>query len=391
MPVSSVFLLCTILVFILTRGSLVSKLESFSRGASSANILLMIWIFILAGAFAGTARDMGSIRCTVDTVLSVVSPHMLFIGLFLASCVVSMAVGTSVGTIVALTPIASGIASQIGADLAFVTAIVVGGAFFGDNLSFISDTTIAATRIAGCEMKDKFKTNIKIILPAVIAVGVLYYIKGLSFEGLPDTTPSQIYKIIPYILIIVLALSGLNVVLVLAIGIAAVALIGFVCGDFTFLSWMSSIGNGIAGMNDLIVVTLLAGGLLGLIRDAGGLDYVMKLITRIARGPRGAQFGIAALVCVANVLTANNTIAIITVGPVAADIARKFGIGKRKLASLLDTFSCFTQGLLPYGAQLLMASSLAGLGSVDIIPHLYYPFVMGACAFVAILFNYPKN
>lgn len=387
-PVSSAFLLSSIYAVIISEGKISERIANFSRGAGHPNILLMIWIFILAGAFAGTAKEMGAIDATVNATLSIVPPWMLYSGLFLTSCFISMAIGTSVGTIVALVPLASGIAAQGGIDVAYMTAIIVGGAFFGDNLSFISDTTIASTRAAGCAMKDKFKMNIVIVAPAVLAVTVIYLIQGKSLMITPATEVTEVVKIIPYLLIIIMAIAGVNVTAVLCAGIASVAIIGFAGHSFTWVSWLGAIGSGIAGMSDLIIVTLLAGGLLELIRVGGGLDWLIGRLTRRISGPRGAQAGIAALVALANVCTANNTIAIITVGGIAKDISDKFGINPRKTASILDTFSCLIQGLLPYGAQLLMASSLAGIPSVSIIPHLYYPFLMGFCAILSIVFNW---
>ena len=390
-PVSAVFMLCTFYSFFIGKGSIKEKIAVFSSGAGNSNILLMIWIFVLAGAFAGTAKDIGSVEATVHATLSVVPASMLYAGLFLTSCFISMAVGTSVGTIVALAPIATGLAAECGSSVPFMLAIVVGGAFFGDNLSFISDTTIASTQAAGCEMKDKFRTNIVIITPAVVIVTAIYLVLGSGVSSAPAAQPVNVVKLLPYLLVILLALTGRNVLLILSIGIALNALIGFICGDFSWSGWLVSIGNGIAGMSDLIIVTMLAGGLLAMIRSSGGLEFLMERLTARISGRRGAQASMALLVCLANFCTANNTIAIITTGPIVKDISDKFGIAPRKTASILDTFSCLIQGLLPYGAQLLMASSLAGVSSTAIIPHLYYPFVMGACAILAILLDFPKK
>jgi Na+/H+ antiporter NhaC len=390
-PVSSAFLVACMYAVLIAKGGIRKRLDTFSRGAGHPDVLLMIWIFILAGAFAGTARDIGSVDATVSAALHVIPPQMLFAGLFLTACFISMAVGTSVGTIVALAPIGAGIAGQCDVPQAYMAAIIVGGAFFGDNLSFISDTTIAATRAAGCEMRDKFRTNIVIILPAVVIVTVLYLIQGHELAAGVQHGAISWVKLVPYLLVIALALTGINVTAVLAIGIVTIAAIGFICGDFSWVGWLESAGRGIAGMSDLIIVTLLAGGLLEMIRTAGGLDWITSGLSRVARGRRGSQFCIAALVSLANVCTANNTIAIITTGGIAKDIADRFGVDPRKTASLLDTFSCLVQGMLPYGAQLLMAASLTGLAPTDIIPFLYYPFIMGACAIVSIIFNYPHG
>ena len=391
-PVSSAFLLASFWAILTTRGlSFEKRVEAFSAGAGDRNVLLMIWIFILAGAFASTAKSIGAIDAVVNLTLNLLPGRFLLAGLFMAACFVSMSIGTSVGTIVALVPIAAGISEHIGLSNALITASVVGGAFFGDNLSFISDTTIAATQAAGCEMKDKFRTNIIIIAPAVVVVTLIYLLLGSEVASVPEAQEVNIVKLLPYLLVILLALTGRNVLLILSIGIALNALIGFICGDFTWSGWLVSIGNGIAGMSDLIIVTLLAGGLLAMIRNAGGLEFLMTKLTARVSGRRGAQASMALLVCLANFCTANNTIAIITTGPIVKDISDKFGMAPRKTASILDTFSCLIQGLLPYGAQLLMASSLAGISSSSIIPFLYYPFIMGACAILAIVVDYPKK
>lgn len=390
-PVASAFLLACAFSIMVSKGSLLEKLDTFSKGAGHPNVLLMVWIFILAGAFASTAKDIGAVDATVNAALHIIPPKMLYAGLFLTACFISMAIGTSVGTVVALVPIGAGIAAQNGISAGFMTAVILGGAFFGDNLSFISDTTIAATRAVGCEMRDKFKVNILIIAPAVVIVTILYILMGQSLEAVAQPGATQLVKLLPYVLIIVLALMGWNVTYTLSLGVAVNALIGFIYGDFTWSGWLMSIGSGIAGMSDLIIVTLLAGGLLEMIRVGGGLDFIIgRLSTRIG-GRRSAQFSIAALVMLANVCTANNTVAIITTGGIAKDISERFGIDPRKTASLLDTFSCFMQGMLPYGAQVLMACGLTGLTAVDIIPKLYYPFIMGGCAVLAIIFNYPKK
>lgn len=390
-PVSAAFLVASIYAIIITPGSLNERIDVFSAGAGNSRVLQMVWIFILAGAFAGTARDIGSVDATVNATLSLVPSSMLYCGLFLTACFISMSIGTSVGTIVALMPIASEIAQLNSVAVPFMAAIIVGGAFFGDNLSFISDTTIAATRAAGCKMSDKFKVNIRIIAPAVIVVAVLYLILGRNLGGVPYTGEINWIKMLPYLLVIVLALCGRNVSLILSIGIGLNAVIGFIYGDFTWVGWLSSVGKGIAGMNDLIVVTLLAGGLLELLKHNGALDYIIKGLTRNIKTKKGAQFSIASLVGLANLCTANNTIAIITVGGIAKDISDRYGVDPRKTASLLDTFSCLVQGIIPYGAQLLMAAGLAGCSPSSIIPFLYYPFIMGFFAILSISFGYPRK
>ena len=386
-PVSAAFLLAGVYGVAVARGPLPERLAAFSRGAGHPNVLLMIWIFLLAGAFAQTARSIGAVDATVALMLSAVPPRWLLAGLFVTACFISMAMGTSVGTIVALVPIGTGIAAQCGIPAPYMAAVVVGGSFFGDNLSFISDTTIASTRAAGCEMRDKFRANLRIVLPAFLAVTVIYFIRGGQVEEAPFTTTAAWYCALPYLLIIVLALFGLNVTLVLSAGIAAAALIGFLSGSLDWTGWLGAVGEGVAGMSDLIIVTLLAGGLLELIRSGGGLDLIINALSRGIRGKRGAEAAIAGIVSLANLCTANNTVAIITTGGIAHDISQRFGVSPKKTASLLDTFSCLVQGLIPYGAQLLMASGLAAISPAAIIPYLYYPFLMGLCAVVSIVFD----
>ena len=404
-PVSAAFLIASIYALIISRGkSLDEKVDTFSAGAANKNIMLMICIFVMAGVFAATAKEIGAIDATVNIALKILPGNLLYAGLFLAACFISMSIGTSVGTIVALTPIAAGIAEQLQtaaitanstipftSSTPFITAIVVGGAFFGDNLSFISDTTIAATRTQGCSMVDKFKANIRIVGPAALIVTILYIILGNSIE-IPNTTEVVRWVLlIPYLIVIILALSGVNVIAVLGIGIAVNCLLGTLTESLSWNDFLIASGNGISGMGDLIIVTLLAGGMLEIIRLNGGLDYIVNLITKGIKDKRGAEFSIAGLVSLANVCTANNTIAIITVGQIARDISHKFGIDPRKSASILDTFSCVIQGLIPYGAQLLMAASLAGISSVSIIGYLYYPVTLGLFTIIAILFRLPKK
>lgn len=391
-PISAAFLLASIYGILICRGkSLEERVSVFSRGAGNRNVLLMIWIFVLAGAFAATAKQIGAIDATVNLALRILPGKLLYAGLFLASCFISMSIGTSVGTIVALVPVAAGIAQEIGAGEAMITAIIVGGAFFGDNLSFISDTTIAATRTQECSMSDKFKVNFRIVGPAAVVVTLLYIFLGRNVSVVPEAGAVDLVLLIPYILVIILAVTGVDVSAVLAIGIAVNAVIGFAQGSLDWSGWLEGIGSGISGMGDLIIVTMLAGGLLEVIRENGGLDFIVRGMTRHIRGKRGAELCIAGLVSLANLCTANNTIAIITTGEIARDITRRFGLDPRKSASILDTFSCLTQGLIPYGAQLLMAAGLAGISSISIIGYLYYPFVMGACALGAILLRLPRK
>ncbi|MGL5635941.1 MAG: Na+/H+ antiporter NhaC family protein [Bacteroidales bacterium] len=392
MPITVAFLLSAIVSVMITRDkTLAERVEHFSVGAANKNIMLMIWIFILAGAFAQTAKAMGAVDATVNLAVSLLPDYLLIGGIFLAACFISLSIGTSVGTIVALTPVAVGIATKTGVGLPFMTAVVVGGALFGDNLSFISDTTIAATKTQGCEMKDKFKVNSMIVAPVALIVFVIYLFIGRTITQVPESAPIELLKVMPYLFVLISALAGMNVIRLLVLGTVFSGIIGLLLGSFDALTWMNSMGAGIMGMSELIIITLMAGGMLEMIRYNGGIEYIINLLTKGIRSKRAAEFSIAGLVSFANLCTANNTIAIITAGPIAKDIANRFDIDPRKSASLLDTFSCFIQGIIPYGAQLLIAAGLAGISPISIIPHLYYPFLMGIAAILAIVFRYPRR
>ena len=367
-PITVAFLISSVYAICITKGLLLNdRIMQFSIGASNKNILLMIWIFILAGAFAQSAKDIGSIDATVNLTLQLLPENLLLAGIFLAACFISLSIGTSVGTIVALVPVVAGIAEKTELSMPFMTAIVVGGAFFGDNLSFISDTTIAATRTQGCAMRDKFRANFLIVLPAALLVLAWYIYRGLDISIVNETQQVEWIKVIPYIIVLLTAFFGLNVTIVLLLGILSTSIVGIATGSITFFDWFSSMGTGISGMGELIIVTLLAGGMLELIRFNGGVDYILQTLTRRINGKRGAEFCIAALVSIANICTANNTIAIITVGPLVRDIANRYKIDNRKSASILDTFSCAIQGIIPYGAQLLIAAKRATLAPLTVI------------------------
>ena len=392
-PVAAAFIIASAYALLITRSvpKTDDKMTIFSRGAGNKNVLLMIWIFVLAGAFAATAKDIGAIDATVNATLHILPGKLIYAGLFLAACFISMAIGTSVGTIVALVPIATGIAAETGMGIPFITAIIVGGAFFGDNLSFISDTTVAATKSLTCSMRDKFRVNLWIAAPAAILVTALYVVLGLSVEASPAAAPVEWLKLVPYLLVIGLALAGVNVVTVLTIGIGVNGILGWILGSYDFVGWMASIGAGIGSMGELIIVSLLAGGMLEMIRYNGGMEFIIDSLTRHIKGKRAAGLSIAALVSLVNLCTANNTIAIITVGPLAKDITDRFGLDPRKTASILDTFSCFVQGIIPYGAQMLMAAGLSGVSAIAIITHLYYPFTLGVIAVLSILLRFPRK
>lgn len=371
--------------------SLHERVGVFSEGAADKNILYMIWIFILAGIFAASAKAMGAVDATVHFTLRFVPAEFLPAGIFVAACFVSLSIGTSVGTIVALTPVVTGLAQQMGADTAQMVAIVVGGAFFGDNLSFISDTTIAATMSQGCKMKDKFRTNLLLVLPAAILSLALYLFLGLSgAESVAVASVAEWYKAIPYLLVLVCAIAGMDVLVVLVLGIVATIIIGIACGSLTGVSFCEAASGGVLSMGELIIITLMAGGLMNMVKQSGGFEFITRAITRRVSGKRGAESAIAGLTLLTDICTANNTIAIITVGPIARDLSERYGMSARKSASLMDTASCFAQGVLPYGAQLLMASGLASISPLEIIPHLYYPMAIGAMVVFSIIFQFPR-
>ena len=390
-PITVAFLLSSCYAIAITRGlKLEQRVYQFSVGAGNKNILLMIWIFVLAGAFAQSAKQMGAIDATVNLTLHILPDNLLLAGIFIAACFISLSIGTSVGTIVALTPVAVGLAEKTGIDLPYMVAIVVGGSFFGDNLSFISDTTIASTKTQDCVMRDKFKVNFMIVVPAALIVLGIYIFQGLSLSAAPQIQEIEWIKVIPYLIVLGTAIAGMNVMAVLLLGIFSTGIIGLFTG-MGFFDWFGAMGTGITGMGELIIITLLAGGMLETIRYNGGIDFIIARLTRHVTGKRGAELSIAALVSVANLCTANNTIAIITTGPIAKDIAKRFHLDRRKTASILDTFSCLIQGIIPYGAQMLIAAGLAGISPLGIIGNLYYPFCMGACAILAILIRYPRR
>lgn len=391
-PITVAFLVASVYAVATTKGlSLNDRIIQYSSGAANKNIMMMIWIFVLAGAFAQSAKAMGAIDATVNLTLHLLPDSLLLAGVFLASCFISLSIGTSVGTIVALVPVAVGIASKTDVGIPFMTALVIGGAFFGDNLSFISDTTIAATRTQGCQMRDKFKMNMLIALPAAIVVFVYYIFYGSNVEILAPESNIELGKVIPYIIVLVTAVAGVNVMLVLLLGLISTGVIGMAYGAFDFFGWFGAMGEGITGMGELIIITLMAGGMLELIRFNGGVDYILHKLTKKVSGKRGAEFSIAALVSLANVCTANNTIAIITVGPLASEIADEYRIDKRRSASILDIFSCVVQGIIPYGAQMLIAAELARVSPLNIIGYLYYPMVLCIFAILSIIFRIPKS
>lgn len=390
-PVSVAFILAVTWAVLTTRRTKLSRrIEIFSQGAANPNVLYMIWIFILAGAFASLAKSIGAIDATVALALNTLPTQLIIPGIFISACFISLSIGTSVGTVVALTPFAIEIAGNIGVEDAFLVAVVIGGAFFGDNLSFISDTTIAATRSQECRMSDKFRANCYIAIPAALLTLVLYIVIGNMPTSVSIPEGQNYVLIIPYLVVIVTAAIGINVLIVLLLGIIGSIVIALCCTSISIVDMTTAMGDGITGMGDLIVVTLLASGLLGLIKHNGGIHFVINWLTRHISGARGAQACIALLVSVVNVCTANNTIAIITVGELSKRIADKFHLQPRKVASILDTCSCIVQSILPYGAQALLAAGLSGLSPVSFVEYMYYPAFLVLMVALSIIFRFPK-
>lgn len=392
MPITVAFMLSCIYAIMTFRGrSVKDRVETFCIGAGEKNIMMMLCIFVLAGAFANSAKDAGCIEATVNLTLSLMPDSMIMAGLFIAACFISLAIGTSVGTIVALTPIAAGLAHSTGSSVPMMTAVIVGGSFFGDNLSFISDTTIVATSTQGCKQSDKFLVNSYTTIPVAIAVMVMYFFIGTGTQAPAVILDIDYVKILPYIIVIVCALCGMNVFVVLTFGIISTGLIGIGYGVYDLFGWCQSMGKGITGMGELVIVAVLAGGLLKVMTENGALEYLISIMTKKIRSKRSCELTIAMLVSLVNICTANNTVAILTVGSISKRIGDSYGVDNRKSASILDSFSCCIQSILPYGAQILMATGLAAVSPIEILKYLYYPFVLFSVSVIAILIRYPKK
>ena len=391
-PITVAFMVSSVYAVATMRGvPLEERVKVYSQGAGSPNLMLMIWIFILAGAFAASAKAMGAIDATVNLSLQLLPDNLLLGGIFLAACFISLSIGTSVGTIVALTPLAAGIARETEAGLPLLVAIVAGGAFSATTCHLYPIRPSRQPVRKGVSLSDKFKVNSQIVMPAAAIAFALYIFMGVHIHAPQQLPEVDWIKVVPYLVVLVTAVVGVNVMVVLVLGLVLSGVVGVFTGTYDLFGWFAAMGEGITGMGELIIITMMAGGLMEIIRYNGGIDYILHALTRHIRSKRGAELSIAALVSVINLCTANNTVAIITAGPLAHDIAGRYGVDKRKSASILDTFSCFTQGLIPYGAQLLMAAGLASINPIDIIPYLYYPFIMGACALLSILFRYPRK
>lgn len=392
------FMISSIYAVAISGGMPVRKrVDTYSKGAGANNLMLMLWIYVLAGSFAASAKAMGAVDATVNLALSILPASMILPGLFLAACFISVSIGTSVGTVVALVPIAAGLAHSMDANVGMMTAIIVGGAYFGDNLSFISDTTVVATQTQNCKMSDKFKVNSMIVVPAAVLVLIAYSVMGVGLQAPTHINEVEYMKVLPYLIVLITAIAGMNVMAVLTLGTLLCGAIGIgshllgASGSYDLFGWFAAMGNGIIGMGELIIIAMMAGGMLEIIRENGGIDFIINKITAHVNSKRGAELSIAALVSMVNICTANNTVAILTVGNISKKIGDRFGVDNRKAASILDTFSCMVQGLIPYGVQMLLAAGLANLSPMDILPYLYYPLAIGVAALLAILFRYPRR
>lgn len=392
MPVLVAFIISTSIAFLINKkASFSTKLEVFCKGGGNKDIILMLMIFLFAGSFSSVAKAMGGVDSIVNLGLSILPANLLVTGLFIIGCFISISMGTSVGTIAALGPIGLSVASKTGIPTALILGAVVGGAMFGDNLSMISDTTIAATKTQGCEMKDKFKANFLIVLPAAIVTVLILTFITTGYKGAPTENYSyDLIKVLPYMLVLIGAILGANVFLLLGGGILSAGIIGIFSGAFDIFGFIAAVSSGMASMQELCMISIVVGGMVELIKFNGGIDFLLNFITKKIHSKKGAEFGIAALVSVMDLCTANNTIAIVMAGPLAKNISEKYKVEPAKCASILDIFSSVWQGIIPYGAQLLTAAGLAGISPFEIIKYLHYPALMLVCGCIAIAFGLPK-
>ncbi|MGM9924925.1 MAG: Na+/H+ antiporter NhaC family protein [Bacillus sp. (in: firmicutes)] len=392
MPLSVAIVIASAVALLMNRKeSFTNKVEIFAKGAGHPTILLMCFVFILAGAFSGVAKGMGAVDSTVNFGLSFLPENMLLVGLFIIGCFISTSMGTSMGTVVALAPIGIGIAEQTDIPMALAMATVIGGAMFGDNLSMISDTTIAAVRTQNTKMKDKFKVNFFIVLPGAILTAIILGIITLGNQAtIVGDHPYEVVKIIPYVAVLAAALLGVNVLIVLFGGTIFAGIVGMAYGSYTFTSFFKAVADGIVSMEDLAIVSLMIGGMVGIVKHNGGLDYLLRFIAGRVKSKKGAEFGIAGLVSAVNLATANNTVSIVVTGPLAKNIADEYQVDPKKSASLLDIFSSCSQGLVPYGGQILAASGLASISPISLLPYSFYPILLGICGIAAILIGYPR-
>lgn len=389
MPAIVGFLIALIVAFLQNkRLRFADKLTIVSKGIGEENIVTMCLIFLAAGAFSGTIQAAGGVESTVNLGLSIMPSSIAVVGLFIIGCFISVSMGTSVGTITAMTPIGVGIAEKTGIAMPICVGAVVCGAMFGDNLSMISDTTIAAVRTQGCEMKDKFKENFLIVLPAAIITAVLFFFMARGNAGdIQGNLEYDIIKVIPYLVVLIGALIGINVFVILIAGTVLAAIVGVGTGAFAIGELFQKMGAGVTSMYDITVISIIVAAIVALVKEYGGIEFILKLIKKNINGPKGGEFGISVLALLVDCCTANNTVAIVMAGPIAKEISDEFGVSAKRSASLLDIFASVGQGMIPYGAQLLTAASLSALSPVQIMPYLFYPMLMGVSAVLFILFR----
>lgn len=392
MPAIVGFLIALIVAFVQNRRLRFSdKLSIISKGIGEENIVTMCLIFLAAGAFSGTIQAAGGVESTVNLGLSIMPSSVAVVGLFVIGCFISVSMGTSVGTITAMTPIGVGIAEKTGIAMPICVGAVVCGAMFGDNLSMISDTTIAAVRTQGCEMKDKFKENFLIVLPAAIITAVLFFFLARGNAGkIKGNLQYDIIKVIPYLVVLIGALIGVNVFLILIVGTVLAALVGVGTGAFAIGELFQKMGDGVTSMYDITVISIVVAAIVALVKEYGGIEFILNLIKKRINGPRGGEFGISVLALLVDCCTANNTVAIVMAGPIAKEISDEFDVSPKRSASLLDIFASVGQGMIPYGAQLLTAAGLSALSPVQIMPYLFYPILMGISAVLFIVFRRRK-
>lgn len=392
MPAYVAFLIALFIAFLQNRKlSFERKLEIVAKGAGDVNIITMVLIFLVAGAFSGIVTAAGGVESTVNFGLSVIPPQFMVVGIFVIGCFISLSMGTSVGTVTALAPIALGVAQQTGFPVAICAAATVCGAMFGDNLSMISDTTIAAVRTQGCEMKDKFKQNFLIVLPAAILTVIIFYALTSHMTYEPSSYDYNFFEVVPYLVVLVGALIGFNVFAVLFSGIILSVIVGIFNGSFTFMESFGLIGEGMTGLFEISIISIIVACIISLIRENGGIALIIDGIKKSVKGKRGAEFGIGLLVFLVDLCTANNTIAIVMSGPVAKEIGDEFGVESKRVASILDIFASVGQGIIPYGAQLLTAAALVGISPIQIMPYLFYPLLMLVCVLLFIAFRPQKT
>ncbi|UOQ92067.1 Na+/H+ antiporter NhaC family protein [Halobacillus shinanisalinarum] len=368
-----------------------TKITQLTEGGGHPNIILMVVIFLLAGAFAKVAEGVGAVDSTVNLGLSFLPGSLLIVGLFVIACFISVSMGTSVGTIVALAPVGLGIAEQTDVNVALTMGAVISGAMFGDNLSVISDTTIAAVRTQGTEMKEKFRANFFIVLPAAIITAIIFFILTAdASSAMQNEHPYNLIKVLPYLAVLLFAIAGVNVIYVLLGGILFAGIVGLILGEISMMDYITLIGDGFVSMQNLAMIAILLGGLVELIKQNGGIEFLLQSISKRINNDRGGELGIAGLVSTVNFSTANNTIAIITAGPLAKQISDRFDIAPRRSASMLDIFGSTVQGLIPYGAQMLAVAGVASISPIAVVPYCFYPMLIGISGLLAIAFRFPR-